>query len=386
MGIYLNSSAACTLYRSDAAKPYFIDKSMLLEELMPLAEQGGHYICITRPRRFGKTMAANMIAAFFSKGADSRSLFDSLNIGKSDLYPAHLNQHNVIHISFNKLPRKCRDYTQYIERIEHQLTEDLMEVYPDIPVRDTDAIWDILMKVHTGSRGERFIFVLDEWDFIFHRDFITQQNKEDYIDFLSSLLKDQPYVELAYMTGILPIAKYSSGSELNMFLEYTMTAREKYSEYFGFTEAEVDLLYERYLRFHPSPAISREGLTRWYDGYQTISGKKLYNPRSVVAALSDGQLGSYWTSSGPYDEIFYYIERDIDQVRNDLALMISGTPVPANIQEYAATSMELTTRDEIFSAMVVYGFLTYKDGCVSIPNKELMDKFADMIRKHLPSS
>ena len=323
MGIYLNSSAACTLYRSDAAKPYFIDKSMLLEELMPLAEQGGHYICITRPRRFGKTMAANMIAAFFSKGADSRSLFDSLNIGKSDLYPAHLNQHNVIHISFNKLPRKCRDYTQYIERIEHQLTEDLMEVYPDIPVRDTDAIWDILMKVHTGSRGERFIFVLDEWDFIFHRDFITQQNKEDYIDFLSSLLKDQPYVELAYMTGILPIAKYSSGSELNMFLEYTMTAREKYSEYFGFTEAEVDLLYERYLRFHPSPAISREGLTRWYDGYQTISGKKLYNPRSVVAALSDGQLGSYWTSSGPYDEIFYYIERDIDQVRNVLALMFS---------------------------------------------------------------
>ena len=381
MGIYLNSSAACTLYRSEAAKPYFIDKSMLIEELLPLVDQGNHYICITRPRRFGKTMAAHMIAAFFSRGADSRALFDSLEIGKSEEYPAHLNQHNVIHISFNKLPKQCRNYTQYMERIERQLAEDLREAYPDTPVRDTDAVWDILIKIHSGNHNERFIFVLDEWDFIFHRDFITQQNKEDYIDFLSSLLKDQPYVELAYMTGILPIAKYSSGSELNMFLEYTMATREKYSEYFGFTESEVDLLYQRYLQSHPASSITREGLALWYDGYQTISGKTLYNPRSVTAALSDGQLGSYWTSSGPYDEIFYYIERDIDQVRNDLALMISGTPVPANIQEYAATSMDLTTRDEIFSAMVVYGFLTYTDGCVFIPNKELMDKFADMIRK-----
>ena len=381
MGIYLNSSAACTLYRNEASKPYFIDKTMLIDELLPLVEQGSHYVCITRPRRFGKTMAAHMIAAYFSKGADSRTLFDSLNIGKKELYPSHLNRHNVIHISFNKLPRQCRDYAQYIERIERQIIDDLGEAYPDIPARDTDAVWDILLKIHTDSPGTRFIFVLDEWDFIFHRDFITQQNKEDYIDFLSSLLKDQPYVELAYMTGILPIAKYSSGSELNMFLEYTMAAKEKYSEYFGFTEEEVDLLYGRYLKAHPVPSVSREGLALWYDGYQTVSGKKIYNPRSVVAALSDGQLGSYWTSSGPYDEIFYYIEHNIGQVRDDLALMVSGTPVPANIQEYASTSMNLTTRDEIFSAMVVYGFLTYKDGYVSIPNKELMDKFTDMIRK-----
>ena len=161
MGIYLNSSAACTLYRSEAAKPYFIDKSMLIEELLPLVDQGNHYICITRPRRFGKTMAAHMIAAFFSRGADSRALFDSLEIGKSEAYPAHLNQHNVIHISFNKLPKQCRNYTQYMERIERQLAEDLREAYPDTPVRNTDAIWDILMKIHASNHNERFIFVLE---------------------------------------------------------------------------------------------------------------------------------------------------------------------------------------------------------------------------------
>lgn len=92
-------------------------------------------------------------------------------------------------------------------------------------------------------------------------------------------------------------------------------------------------------------------------------------------------LGSYWTSSGPYDEIYYYVENDVAQVRDDIALMVTGTPVLAKVQEYAATSMKLTTRDEIFSAMVVYGFLSYKNGYVSIPNKELMDKFADMIQK-----
>ena len=140
MGIYLNSSAACTLYRSEAAKPYFIDKSMLIKELLPLVDQGNHYICITRPRRFGKTMAAHMIAAFFSRGADSRALFDSLEIGKSKEYPAHLNQHNVIHISFNKLPKQCRNYTQYMERIERQLAEDLREAYPDTPVRDRKSV------------------------------------------------------------------------------------------------------------------------------------------------------------------------------------------------------------------------------------------------------
>ena len=261
MGIYLNGSSAYTLFKNEAAKPYFIDKTKLIEELLPLVEQGSSYVCITRPRRFGKTMAAHMIAAYFSKGADSRSLFDSLSVRNSTAYDTHLNQHNVIHIPFNKLPKQCRNYRQYIQRIEASLTEDLKNVYPDIFVKAEEPVWDLLSRIHAGYQAQ-FIFVLDEWDFIFHRDFITQQDKEDYIDFLSSLLKDQPYVELAYMTGILPIAKYSSGSELNMFLEYTIAAREKYSKYFGFTETEVDLLYERYLKIQPDPSVSRDGRVR----------------------------------------------------------------------------------------------------------------------------
>ncbi len=227
----------------------------------------------------------------------------------------------------------------------------------------------------------RFIFVLDEWDFIFHRDFVREKEKKEYIDFLSNLLKDQPYVDLAYMTGILPIAKYSSGSELNMFLEYTMASEEMFSDVFGFTEAEVDLLFGRFLTNQENPKITRKDLKIWYDGYSSKAGNRIYNPRSVVAALTNNNLGNYWTSSGPYDEIFYYIRHNTDAVRDDLARMVSGIPVHARIREYAATSMKLSCKDEIFSAMTVYGFLSFENGCIRIPNRELMERFDDMLRK-----
>jgi len=228
---------------------------------------------------------------------------------------------------------------------------------------------------------ERFIFILDEWDAVFHMPFVKEVDKERYLLFLKNLLKGNAYVELVYMTGILPIAKYSSGSELNEFQEYTMATKEMYSSYFGFTEEEVDELHARYMTFERHPRVSREDLRLWYNGYHTVSGIRMYNPRSVVCALSDNQISNYWTSSGPYDEIYYYIEKNVAAVRDELALMVSGIPIEAKVQEYAATSMRLNTRDEIFSAMVVYGFLSYEAGKVSIPNKELMDKFCDMMKK-----
>ncbi|MBQ8232362.1 MAG: AAA family ATPase [Lachnospiraceae bacterium] len=395
MGVYLNSRKPYLLFQEEASSAYFVDKTDILKELVPLVElkenkveksgeergKGHKYVCITRPRRFGKTVMANMISAYFGKGIDSRETFRGLKASSFDWFENHLNQHNVIHVMCNELPDECTTYAQYIARIKRRLLNDLIREFPDANIDRKDPLWDAFNSIIEFGNGEKFIFVLDEWDYIFHRKFITDSDKAAYIDFLSNLLKDQPYVELVYMTGILPIAKYSSGSELNMFYEYTMATREKYSEYFGFTDAEVDQLYQRYLKNVQEPNVTREGLEHWYDGYQTVSGKRLYNPRSVVGALNDNQLGSYWTSSGPYDEIYYYVENDVAQVRDDIALMVSGTPVLAKVQEYAATSMKLTTRDEIFSAMIVYGFLSYKNGYVSIPNKELMDKFADMIQK-----
>lgn len=385
MGTYLNSITPYTLYKSESLSPYFVDKTLMLSELFPYVSAGNRHICITRPRRFGKTIMANMISSFFQKASDSSDVFDSLAISQVDDYRRYKNQYNVIRIDFSKMPRNCDSYTQYIERIEALLIEDVKEAFPQVKINEADAVGDILESVFVQC-GEKFIFVLDEWDFIFHRDFINEIDKEKYVAFLSNLLKDRPYVVLSYMTGILPIAKYSSGSELNMFAEFTMVNSPMFGEYFGFTDDEVDDLYRRYIvecdRQHKEKSVTRKGLRDWYNGYYTKSGERVYNPRSVVFALQFNNLANYWTSSGPYDEIYYYIRNNISDVRDDLALMISGESVTAKIQEYAATSMNLSTRDEIYSAMVVYGFLSYLNGKVCIPNRELMEKFDELLVKN----
>ncbi len=253
-----------------------------------------------------------------------------------------------------------------------------MQEYPALELDLTKAVWDNLQLVFEKT-GQKFIFVMDEWDAIFHKSFIRREDRKKYLEFIKNLLKDQVYVKLAYMTGILPIGKYSSGSELNMFLEYDMTTKKKFSEYFGFLDTEVDALFERYIQETEKPEITREDLCIWYDGYCTPTGKRLYNPRSVVCALTDNQLSNYWTSSGPYDEIFYYIRNNIEDVQDDLAYMASGERITVMLQGYTATDTELKTKNQIYSAMVVYGLLTYENGAVFIANKELMDKYNELL-------
>ncbi len=396
MGVYLNSKSPYGMFREDYSLTYYVDKTDILSELVPLIElknnigestgenleKGLKYVAVTRPRRFGKTVMANMIASYFGKGADSHKEFDTLKAARQPWYKKHLNQHNVIYISFNETPSVCNSYEVYIKSFIKGLLIDLIKAYPEAEIEKDDDPWYALKKIYEYCNQEKFIFILDEWDYIYHQRFATDADKDNFTKFLSNLLKDKAYVELAYMTGILPISKYSSGSELNMFCEYTMVTEEKFSEYFGFTDKEVDDLYKRYQKKHiAGKKITREGLRAWYDGYHTKSGERVYNPRSVVLALQNNNLGNYWTSSGPYDELFYYIGANVDSVKEDVGLLLSDIAVPARVREYAATSMELKTRDEIFSAMVVYGFLNYENGCVAIPNKELKDKFAEMAEK-----
>ena len=357
---------------------YYVDKTLLIRDFVDTLPKVSLF---TRPRRFGKSVMANMIAAYFGKGTDSSEVFDQLNVSEYPWYREHLNKHNVIHIVFNEIPELCNSYEEYITRISKILIRDLRNAYPQAEIEKGDTVWDALSSVYAYCGGEKFIFVLDEWDFIFHQSFATDADKTAFARFLNALLKDKAYVEMAYITGVLPIAKFSSGSELNMFFEFTMVNMERFSEYFGFTDEEVDVLFKKYSKVEKKPKISRRDLELWYDGYQTASGKRLYNPRSVVGALSFNQLGSYWTSSGPYDEIYFYVKNDVDNIKNDIGEMMTGTPILANVQEYASTSTEVRTKDEIYSAMVVYGFLSYYNGYIFIPNKELMDQFANMVRQ-----
>lgn len=379
MGIFFNPDTPLETYKAIVSTRFFVDKTWLIHDILEaLVLDNQRHICITRPRRFGKTVMANMLGAFFEKTADSRSLFDHLQISKSHYYHKYLNHSDIIYIDFSRIPEKCSTYEEYIHRILFGLKEDLKQEFPDLAADVNSSLWDILSHIFEKTQ-RKFIFIMDEWDAIFHLPFISPKEERMYLLFLKNLLKDQAYVQLAYMTGILPIAKYSDGSELNMFAEYNMAVKEKFSGYFGFLESEVDTLFSIYYKTTKRPKITRKDLQLWYDGYHTAAGDQLYNPRSICLALSDNQLGCYWTTSGPYDEIFYYIRDNIEEIRDDFLWMISGEGVETKIQEYAATAKDLTTREQIFSAMVVYGLLTYKEQKVYIPNRELMEKYNDLL-------
>lgn len=379
MGRFLNSIVPSEQYKDIVRTRFFVDKTALIDEVISsIAVDSQRYLCITRPRRFGKTVMADMIGAFFGKAADDKTLFNRLKIAESEHYHNYLNKWDVIYIDFSRMPRDCINYEQYIRRIQDGINEELIEAYPQQMLDIHRAVWDNLQLVFEHTKN-RFVFVIDEWDAIFHKDFVTENDKKNYLGFLRNLLKGQAYVELAYMTGVLPIAKYSSGSEINMFKEYDMAAKEKFSRYFGFSDLEVDQLYNVYRQTAGNPKVTREELAEWYDGYHTAAGDRLYNPRSVICALTDNQISSYWTSSGPYDEIFYYVRNNIRDVRDDLVLMISGECIEVKLQGYAATSSELETKNQIYSAMVVYGLLTYKNGAVFIPNRELMEQFNELL-------
>lgn len=381
MGMFLNSIVPFESYKDIARTRFFVDKTPMIDEILSsVILDGQKYLCFTRPRRFGKSVMANMIGAFFERSVEGKDVFGSLKIAGSDNYQNHLNRHDIIYIDFSRMPRNCNSYEYYISRIQDGINKDLQEAFPELSLSDEWAVWDNLQFIFEKLKA-RFIFVIDEWDAIFHKDFITEAHRKKYTEFLRNLLKEQGYVEFVYMTGVLPIAKYSDGSELNMFQEYSIATRVKFCEYFGFLDSEVDDLYGRYLKTVRNPQISRDDLRSWYDGYYTKGGERVYNPRSVICALTDNELANYWTSSGTYDSVFSYIKDNISKVQDDIAVLYAGGRVPSDIQEYAASSMRLETKDEIYSSMVVYGLLTYKDGAVSIPNRELMDSFSVMMKR-----
>lgn len=376
MAIGLNLAEFLLQYEETYSMEYFVDKTEIIGEFIPKFSTKGKYICITRPRRFGKTVMAQMLAAYFSRGISSGKIFDSLKIAKQGFHKEHLNQYNVIYIDFSEMPEDCHQYEDYIVYIRKRLKKSLQKHYPKIDMED--SLWGILNDI-LGDTGEQFVFIMDEWDAIFQKKWCREKDREEFVNFLGSLLKDRAYVKFAYMTGVLPIKKYSSGSTLNMFYEYNTAVTGQYSEYFGFTAIEVEALFRRFLQhcsdINIQPQITLEELYDWYDGYETLDGERIFNPRSVVRALEDNAIGSYWTQTGPFSEVSMCIRNNVDAVREDIVRMVAGETVGARIQEFAANQMRLETRDEILSAMVVYGFLAVDKKGVRIPNRELWLKF-----------
>ena len=364
MAFYLNTNRSLENYHELVNSKYFVDKSLMLENLNERIGTSDKYVCVTRPRRFGKSSVADMIGAYYGKEIDSKAIFDGLKISQNPKYETYLNQYNVIMISFNEICEKGDDYASYIEMIRENLKRDIAKKYPQIEVDEYFNLSSMLRDIN-----EKFIFIFDEWDYIFNHNLFIE-NQDDFLEFLRNLLKDQPYVALAYMTGVLPIKKYFSGSALNMFDEFTMLNDRSFGEYFGFTEAEVKKLCEK------NNCLDFEELESWYNGYLLPLGNKIYNPRSVVKALLNNYCESYWTNTGAMDEVAEYLKYNTLEIRDDVIEMVSGNEIDIIIkEEFRAGQKAPQHKKEIYSAMIILGFLSYYDGYLKIPNKELMFEF-----------
>ena len=337
MSNYLNTNLLLENYKNLYRSKYFIDKSLIIDSLNQLLNTSDKYVCITRPRRFGKSSIASMIGAYYSKAVKSKEIFDNLKISSSESYMKNLNKYNVISISFNEIPDNMKSYDDYINMIRTQLIRDITEKYTYIKEDKYFNISSMLMDTQ-----EKFIFIFDEWDYIFNNNMFVE-NQNDFLEFLRNLLKDQPYVSLCYMTGVLPIKKYSSGSALNMFDEYTFLKDRSFGEYFGFTE------YETLELCNKNGKLRFEEVEAWYNGYLTATGIRIYNPRSVVKALKNNYCESYWTNTGAMDEVVEYLKYNTLDICDDVIEMVSGEEIDITInEEFRAGQRAPRTKKEIY--------------------------------------
>ena len=370
MGIYVNPDNID--FQRAINSQIYVDKSGLigLTNAKLFTEQ--QFICVSRPRRFGKSMTANMLTAYYSRGCDSREMFSDLKIAKSADFEKHLNKYNVIHINMVNFLSESKDMNELIDFVSEDITEEILTEFSDVKFPKRQTLMRLLQSVFVQTKIP-FVFIIDEWDCIFriHKNDSDAQTK--YLDFLRNLLKDQSYVALAYMTGILPIKKYGEHSALNMFTEVSMTNPREYAEYTGFTEDEVKELCQKY-------DMPFDETKRWYDGYN-LKGVATYNPRSVVMSMTGHDFDSYWTSTETYEALKVYIDMNFDGLKDKVTRLVAGEKIPINPTKFQNDMTTLRSADDIFTLLVHLGYLTFDfyTKCVWIPNSEVAQEFINSI-------
>ena len=371
MGIFLNPDN--TNFQEAVNSKIYVDKTGMISELNQVIRTEQKYVCISRPRRFGKSMAANMLVAYYSRGCNSKELFQNYKIANDTSFEQHLNQYNVIHINMTRFINNRNNMDESLQYIEEDIIDEIREEMSNLVMPRRITLVNVLDKAYAKYKVP-FIFIIDEWDCVFreHKDNETAQR--DYLIFLRDLLKNQSYVALTYMTGILPIKKYGDHSALNMFTEICMTNPREYAEFTGFTEDEVKALCERF-------QMSYEETKRWYDGYD-LKGISIYNPRSVVMSMTGHDYDNYWTLTERYDLLKDYIQMNLDGLQDTIIELLAGEKVKIDTTTFTNDMVTFQSADDVLTLLVHLGYLTYDFTTkeVSIPNNEIAEQFASTIR------
>ena len=354
----------------------YIDKSGLIAVVNSTLFTEQCFSCVTRCRRFGKSMAAKMLCAYYDHSCDSRSLFADLAIAKDPTFEEHLNKYAVIYLDMTAFVSRFHD-DDIVGQIDDALKVDVMEAYPDVSIRNNDDLMACLIRIMEAT-GEQFVFIIDEWDAICREFNPGTEAMDRYVNWLRRMFKEVNASRVfagVYMTGILPIKKYKTESALNNFIEYSMVDPGDMSSFFGFTKEEVKTLAEKH-------GADFDELEKWYDGYQIGDEPSMFNPNSVMQAIKKKQCRSYWASTGAFDAVAHYIQMNYEGLKDDIIKMLAGGRSKVNPTGFQNDMSIVRTRDDVLTVLIHLGYLAYdwrKDECY-IPNKEVAGEMENAVK------
>ena len=352
----------------------FVDKSMLIDEVNSVMLTENRYMCVTRARRFGKSVAVKMLNAYYDRSCDSRKLFGSLQICGQPDFDKYLNHFPVLYLDMTDFVTKYGDDARLVSMMKRDICDELLTVYGGVSMSPNDDLMDLLVNIveHTG---DKFVCLIDEWDALCREGY--EALMDEYVDFLRRLFKGSKteYVfACVYMTGILPIKRYNTQSALNNFEEYTMLSPAQMAPYFGFTEREVSVLCD-------NSGMDAGRMKLWYDGYELGSEKAMYNPFAVMRALKRRAFSSYWTSTNTFESLRRYITMNFEGLKDDIVSALNDIPVKVNSLRFSNDMHRIDCKDDVLTLLCHLGYLSFNDetSCASIPNFEVRQEFENAV-------
>ena len=374
MGTYLNpGNSGFAGIRNDI----YIDKSGLISLVNDTIETPRRLTCVSRPRRFGKSFAAQMLCAYYDKCCDSAGLFDDLEIAENkslnESYRKYLNQYDVIYLDLTYVKPFTDGYRNVAAYVSGKITEELKAAYPSLEV--SNELPTTMIRA-TELTGNKFIMIIDEWDAPVRE---APELQREYLEFLRMLFKSSGTTNrifaAVYMTGILPVKRDGSQSVISDFMEFSVISPGKFADYVGFTEQEVRKLCIEY-------QCDFAGMKHWYDGYAFCSAASVYNPNSVMKAVHNKSFRSYWTQTSTAESLMGYISLDFDGMSEIVAELIGGGTVRVDVNGFNNDFVTFKNRDDVLTLLIHLGYLAYDEvtGQARIPNEEIRQEFARVVR------
>lgn len=377
MGIYVNPGNEAFKQMIDSE--IYVDKSGILIALNRFIGTEQKFICCSRARRFGKSVTAGMLKAYYSKGCDSENLFLGLEIAKNKNFRKHLNKYNVIHVDMASMWVNCgKAADEFLPFLNQRIFTELKEEYANVDISAHDTLAITLAEINKAT-GSRFVVIIDEWDTVFREARQNKKLQENYITMLRGLFKSdeaKSFIALGYITGILPVKKYGIESALNNFIEFTMVSPKIFAKYYGFTEEEVKTLCAEY-------DVDFDKICQWYDGYVFNKTIHIYNPNSVVCALRFGSIESYWSNTEAFSSLKSYICMDFEGLRDDIMRMFAGGRCIVRVKSFANDFVSYKSKDDVMTALIHLGYLAYDAELEEafIPNAEVEEAFRYAIQE-----